>query len=101
MLQETHNPTKTEWWPFLVIALILTTTALLERWEGRLWSCSCGRHFLWVGDICSSLNSQTLLDPYSFTHLVHGFLLCALVAWCIPRLSNSWRLCLAIFLEAL
>ena len=92
---------RTKWWPFLAIALILTITALVERWEGRSSWCGCGRHFLWVGDICSSLNSQTFLDPYSFTHVVHGFLFCGLVAWCIPRLSHSWRLCLTIFLEAL
>src|SRR5260370_13146532 len=92
---------RARWWPFLAIALILTTTALVERWEGRSSWCGCGRHFLWVGDICSSLNSQTFLDPYSFTHVVHGFLFCGLVAWCIPRLSHPWRLCFSPFYDPL
>jgi hypothetical protein len=41
------------------------------------------------------------LDPYSFTHLLHGFLLCGLLALIAPRLSVVWRLWLAVSIEAL
>jgi hypothetical protein len=53
-----------------------------------------------VGNPWSPDNSQHLFDPYSFTHLLHGFVLAGLVAWATPRLSVPWQLCLAIALEA-
>ena len=53
-----------------------------------------------VGRPRSSDNSQHLLDPYSFTHLLHGFLLCGLLALIAPRLSAVWQLWLAGSIEA-
>jgi hypothetical protein len=41
------------------------------------------------------------LDPYSFTHLLHGFVLCGLVVAIFPRLSPAWQLWLAVSIEAL
>ena len=86
--------------PWLAIAAILVATALTLRVQGRLWWCSCGYLLLWSGDPWSSDNSQHLLDPYSFTHLLHGFLLCGLLALTVPRLSVVWRLWLAVSIEA-
>jgi len=40
------------------------------------------------------------LDPYSFTHLLHGFLLCGLLSLTAPQLPTVWRLWLAISIEA-
>jgi hypothetical protein len=40
------------------------------------------------------------LDRYSFTHLLHGFLLYGLLALIAPRLSAVWRLWLAVSIEA-
>ena len=87
-------------WPWLAIAVVLVGTALLLRSQGRLWVCSCGYLLLWSSDAWGSDNSQHLLDPYSFTHLVHGFLLCGLLALILPRLSAVWRLWLAVSIEA-
>ncbi len=44
----------------------------------RLW-CSCGSLRPWSWDIWSLHNSQHLLDPYTFTHLLHGALYYALL----------------------
>jgi hypothetical protein len=88
-------------WPWLVIAVVLLGAAYQLRSQGRLWFCSCGYFLLWTSDAWSSDNSQHLLDPYSFTHILHGFLFWWLLAWALPRLSNAWRLCLAVFAEAL
>ena len=55
---------------------------------------------MWVGEVCSSNNSQHFLDPYSFTHVLHGFLFFWLIAWLLPRLKPSWQLTLAIAVEA-
>ena len=51
----------------------LAATAYQLRVQGRLWMCSCEYLLLWSGDAWSSDNSQHLLDPYSFTHVLHGF----------------------------
>jgi hypothetical protein len=41
------------------------------------------------------------LDPYSFTHALHGFVLCGLLALIVPRLSALWQLWFAVSIEAL
>lgn len=41
------------------------------------------------------------MDPYSFTHLLHGFVLCGLLVLIVPRLSLVWQLWLALSIEAL
>ena len=88
-------------WPWLAIVVVLVATALLLRSQGRLWWCSCDYLLLWSGDPWSSDNSQHLLDPYSFTHVLHGFVLCGLLALIFPRLSALWQLWLAVSVEAL
>jgi hypothetical protein len=55
-------------------ALVLLTLIVLLHAEGRRFLCACGHFALWVGDWCSSNTSQQLLDPYSLTHVLHGFL---------------------------
>jgi hypothetical protein len=82
-------------------ATVVAGAIALLRSQGRLWLCACGYVLLWTGDIWSSDNSQHLLDPYSFTHVLHGFLFWWLLGWILPRLSMVWRLTLAISLEAL
>src|SRR5919112_5397730 len=86
--------------PWLAIVVVLASTALVLRSQGRLWWCSCHYLLLWAGDPWSSNNSQHLLDPYSFTHVLHGFLLCGLLALMAPRVSAVWQLWLAVSIEA-
>ena len=87
-------------WSRLLLVPLFIATALVLRLEGRLWICSCGKLFLWVSQACSSNTSQHLLDPYSFTHVLHGFLFFWLIAWLAPRLNSNWQLTLAIAIEA-
>jgi Protein of unknown function (DUF2585) len=86
--------------PWFAILMVLFGTALILRSQGRLWWCSCDYLLVWSRDPWSSDNSQHLLDPYSFTHLLHGFLLCGLLTLLVPRLSTVWRLWLAVTIEA-
>ena len=86
--------------PWLAIVVVLAGTSCLLRSQGRLWWCSCHYLLLWSGDSWSPDNSQHLLDPYSFTHVLHGFLLCGLLALIAPRLSAVWQLWLAVSIEA-
>lgn len=84
-----------------MVVAVLTLATLQLRNQGRPWWCSCGQPFFWAGDVWSSHNSQHPFDPYSFTHLLHGFVFWWLLGWCIPRVAPAWRLVLAIALEAL
>jgi hypothetical protein len=87
-------------WSRLAVVPLFMATALVLRLEGRLWICSCGKLFLWVSQACSSNTSQHFLDPYSFTHVLHGFLFFWLISWLAPRLNSNWQLTLAIAIEA-
>jgi hypothetical protein len=89
-----------KYWPVFAIVVSFVATALLLRLEGRLWLCACGSIQLWSGQICSANNSQHFLDPYSFTHVLHGFLFFWLIAWLLSRLRTNWQLALAIAVEA-
>ena len=86
--------------PAAGIAIVLLLMALLLWAEGRLLFCSCGVFRVWSGDTCSASNSQQLFDPYSFTHVLHGFFLFWLVALVARRLKPAWQLWLALTLEA-
>ena len=59
-------------WPAVLTVAVLIGTALQLHYQGRAWWCSC-RSFLWTASAWSSQTSQSFLDPYSFTHLLHGF----------------------------
>ncbi len=85
---------------FSVIA-ILAFTALVELRMGRLPVCKCGIIRPWSGDIWSNQNSQQFADPYTFTHILHGALMYALV-WVIAgkRLPAGGRFVVAVFLES-
>ncbi len=91
---------------FIAIAVSLISLALLLWVEGRFVFCTCGVFRLWSGDTCSATNSQQLFDPYSFTHVLHGFLLFWLVRLIARSLKSTvqlapaWQLWLALTLEA-
>ena len=87
-------------WHWLAIAAAFVAAALLLRLEGRLWICACGSIQFWSGQVCSADNSQHFLDPYSFTHVLHGFLFFWLIAGLFKRLSANWQLALAVAVEA-
>jgi hypothetical protein len=86
--------------PWLAIAVVVIIAAALLRLEGRLWICSCGQVWLWAGDTKSAHNSQHIFDPYSFTHVLHGFVFYALLALLAPRLPLLWRLAFSLTIEA-
>ena len=47
-----------------------------------------------------SITSQHLLDPYSFTHVLHGVVFYWLLTLLAPRLWWPWQLWLAVAVEA-
>jgi len=68
--------------------------------DEELWWCACGSWAIWSGDAWGPHTSQHPFDPYSFTHVLHGLILCGLISWLAPRLPATWRFCLAVALEA-
>ncbi len=87
-------------WPCLAIAITLMAIVFQLHYQGRLWLCSCGQFFLWVGEARSSDTSQHLLDPYSFTHVLHGVVFYWLLMLSVPHLWWLWQLWLAVAAEA-
>jgi len=87
-------------WPWLALAAVVAAAALELRRQGRLWVCGCGRVLPWVSDAWSSETSQQLFDPYTFTHVLHGFAFAGLLALALPRAGWRLRLLLAVAAEA-
>jgi len=81
--------------------LVLLLMIVLLRVEGRSFFCTtCGQFAVWISDTCSSSTSQQLLDPYSFTHVLHGFLFFWLITLLFRRMAPAWQFWIALFLES-
>lgn len=86
----------------LVVSSVCAIAALqtfVIRLEGQPWWCKCGGSQLWIGSAYSEHTSQHLVDPYSFSHVLHGFLFWWLLAWLAPRLAAGWQFVSALVLE--
>jgi hypothetical protein len=86
----------------LIVATALVPVALivLLHAEGRHSLCTCGHFAVWVSDWCSSNTSQQLLDPYSLTHVLHGFLYFWLISLVFTRMPWGWQFWLAMLIES-
>ncbi len=86
--------------PVLLIAILPLFTALWLKYSGRNWLAPDGSLHLWYGLANGSGTSQHLLDPYSFTHFLHGFVFCWLIMLAGKSLPYLWQLTLAIAAES-
>ncbi len=80
--------------------LILGLTIVSLYSLGRNPFCQCGRVTLWSGDINGPENSQQLVDPYSFTHLLHGLAFYGALHLVAPQLALPARLLVAVAVES-
>lgn len=81
------------------LAILAVAVVTLDL-QGRVWWCQAGDYTPWSWDIWTAHNSQHILDPYTFTHILHGvleFWLIGLVFWKVPL---AWRFVIAIFIES-
>ncbi len=84
--------------PFAIALAVIVAAALILLWMGRNPLCTCGHVDLW-GQVGPE-QSQMLFDWYSLSHLVHGFLFYAVLAWLVPRWDVRWRFAVALAIEA-
>jgi len=79
-------------------ALLGLQAGTLHLFGQPLFAAS-GHIRLWVSDPFSPDMSQQLLDWYSFSHIIHGFIFFALLKFAAPRLPLGWRFLLAMGVE--
>ncbi len=67
----------------LIFLIILSATALVESSIGRTLWCACQEAVPWSWVVQSRHNSQHFIDPYTFSHILHGFVFYGLLraAW--------------------
>jgi hypothetical protein len=95
----TSSPTLSSRALAIAIVGVMAATAAVELWMGRL-PFGPDAQFGWLStDIWSSSQSQRVLDPYSFSHLLHGFLFYGLLWLVARRLPVRTRFLLAVILE--
>lgn len=83
-----------------VAAAIALLAAIVLAGMGRTIWCGCGSLVPWSWDIWSRHNSQHLLDPYSFTHVLHGVVFYALARALAGRAPLDVRFALAVAAES-
>lgn len=91
----------TAWRPWTIAAAVGLTALgalALHRMGRRLW-CSCGSLSPWSWDIWSPHNSQHVLDPYTFTHVLHGALYYAVLRLLLGSRWPPLRALVAVMVE--
>ncbi len=86
----------------ILVAGIVAAAALALYLMGHPLICKCGYVKLWHFDVASAENSQHLIDWYTPSHVIHGFIFYWLL-WLASRwikLSFGLRLVLAVAVEA-
>jgi len=81
----------------MMVALLLTGVIL--RFQGRVFWCQCGTLIPWSWDVESMHNSQHLIDPYFFSHVLHGLFFFALLHWLCGSVSLQKRFWAAVLFE--
>jgi hypothetical protein len=84
----------------LLFAAIMAGMFVGLRLLNRIVWCKCGGWSPWSWYIWSSHNSQHLIDPYFFSHVLHGFIFYGALHFVWSSSHTAWRFHLAMLIEA-
>lgn len=94
-MSESPSTPRHPWWPIGVALAFAVTSAVVLTQMGRVVWCAQGDLTPWSFDIWSAHNSQHLLDPYTFTHILHGVMFYGILAFLFSagakRKAFLWR----------
>jgi hypothetical protein len=88
--------------PWILTFLIIIAALIQLHFQGRILWCKWDSPlYIWSSDAWGKHNSQHFLDPYTFTHVLHGFL----YFWFLKlifgkRLSLKWLFFIAVLAES-
>lgn len=86
--------------PMVLSVGATTVTALLLWWLGRIWWCKQGDWAIYVKEAWGSTHtSQHVLDPYVFTHILHGVMFFLIAGLLFSKLAVEWRFLIAVMVE--
>lgn len=98
MLKDQRSADATPWLLSIAVAALM---AAILNFQGRIWWCALGDRAIYINDAWnSSHTSQHFLDPYTFTHILHGVSFFWLTSLIFSRLSGGWRFLIGVVAEA-
>ncbi len=86
--------------PWIAIVFVVVAVVIVLNIQDRVWWCQAADLWPWSWNIWSQHNSQHIIDPYSFTHVLHGVLQLWLLSLIFPGMPLAWRLLIAISIES-
>jgi len=82
----------------IITAVATVAFGIILHLMGRIPVCTCG-FGLYSPDAWSSENSQMLIDPYSLSHILHGFIFFYLLFFFRKKMRLEYALLIAVALE--
>ena len=89
-----------DYFPWLAALAVVIAATISLNFQGRFWWCQAGDYSPWAWNIWTRHNSQHIIDPYSFTHILHGVLEFWLIGLVFKRVPLAWRFVMAIAIES-
>lgn len=85
----------------LGLSIAVTVLMALLLWTmGRIWWCKIGDWAIYISEAWgSSHTSQHVLDPYVFTHILHGVAFFWITGLIFGKLAIEWRFLIATVAE--
>lgn len=95
-----QNPNTNGFFPISAVIAAIVLMIVWLRFDGRVWWCKLGDYSIYVNEAWnSSHTSQHFLDPYTFTHILHGVMFFWLITLLFKKYPFSWQLFVAVLVE--